>query len=173
VNDEQIGVNLRRVREAAGMSQAELASLAAVNGWEGVYPQTILKIEKGTRSLKVSEVPAIAASLGIGTKTLAAQLTEGAGIEDVRLLGEIRGNYGAAMGHRNQAVNHLAEMMRYKATVAALLPMALEAGLDDETYVVNARWLGDMSADDFWGDIRLAVESFRADSERKASDLHA
>lgn len=64
MEDAQVGTNLRRLRESLGLSQADVAEAATSAGWSGVYPQTILKVEKGLRALKFSEAVAISQALG-------------------------------------------------------------------------------------------------------------
>ena len=54
-SDEIVGRNLKALREALGMSQAQLAvamNEASVAGW---FPQTVTKVEQGSRSLKLVE----------------------------------------------------------------------------------------------------------------------
>lgn len=52
------------------MSQADLARAMERRGVSGMYPQTILKIEKGTRSLKFHEAVALAQIFGVGMDDL-------------------------------------------------------------------------------------------------------
>lgn len=61
--DDEVGKNIKAIREMAGMSQAQVAEDMAYDGWSGFYPQTILKIEKGVRSLKLVEAVALAGVL--------------------------------------------------------------------------------------------------------------
>ncbi|ARU53446.1 hypothetical protein CBR64_20440 [Cellulosimicrobium cellulans] len=63
--DEVIGRNVRAFREARGLSQAQVADGMTAAGVEGFYPQTVLKTEKGQRSLKFFEGFALASVLGI------------------------------------------------------------------------------------------------------------
>lgn len=53
-DDEEIGRTVRALREAAGMSQAQLAQYMTGAGFS-FHPQTITKIEGGQRSLKLTE----------------------------------------------------------------------------------------------------------------------
>lgn len=55
---------LRERREAAGLSQAQVAEAMVEAGFSNFYPQTVLKIEKGTRVLKYDEGRALVAILG-------------------------------------------------------------------------------------------------------------
>ena len=50
-----LGRNVKRLREAAGMSQADLARRMSERSLAGFYPQTITKIESGGRDLKSKE----------------------------------------------------------------------------------------------------------------------
>lgn len=69
-NDAVVGAHVRLLREARGMSQAAIAEAMASRGFEGFYPQTVLKIEKGTRSLKFVEGVVLADVLGVGPAEL-------------------------------------------------------------------------------------------------------
>jgi DNA-binding XRE family transcriptional regulator len=68
--DQQVGAQIKSLRSAVGMSQADLAQGLADHGVEGIYPQTVVKIEQGSRSLKFSEGLAIAAIFGIEAELL-------------------------------------------------------------------------------------------------------
>lgn len=70
-SDVAIGRNVRALREAAGWSQAELAALLTDLGLSGFYPQTILRIEKGQRALKLHEAVTLAALLDVTAEDLA------------------------------------------------------------------------------------------------------
>lgn len=63
--DDVIGRNVRRLRDAAGLSQADLAQQMAERGAAAFYPQTITKIENSARSLKFSEASILAGVLGV------------------------------------------------------------------------------------------------------------
>src|SRR5450759_940729 len=68
--DEQVGKNVKRLRESQGMSQAEVAERMTRDGCPGFYPQTILKVEKGTRSLKLIEADSLAHVLRVSVSAL-------------------------------------------------------------------------------------------------------
>jgi transcriptional regulator with XRE-family HTH domain len=68
--DDQVGRNVKQLREALGMSQAEVAEGMTKDGCAGFYPQTILKVEKGTRSLKFTEADSLARVLKVPMSTL-------------------------------------------------------------------------------------------------------
>jgi transcriptional regulator with XRE-family HTH domain len=53
--DEVIGANLRRYRTDRGITQAKFAMALMSNGVDGMYPQTIQKIERGQRPLRFFE----------------------------------------------------------------------------------------------------------------------
>jgi transcriptional regulator with XRE-family HTH domain len=66
--DQNIAANLRTYREAAAISQEELAQRMADLGF-GFSQATIWKIERGQRPVKASELAALADSLGVMTAT--------------------------------------------------------------------------------------------------------
>lgn len=61
-----IGGNVKTLRQAAGMSQTDLAERIG----QGFRQQTILKIEKGTRPLRLTEAADIANALGVRFEAL-------------------------------------------------------------------------------------------------------
>lgn len=73
-DDATIGRNLRRIREAAGVTQAELAAAMTAADVPGIYPQTIVKIEKGSRVLRYAEAVVAADVLGVTADAFAEQL---------------------------------------------------------------------------------------------------
>jgi transcriptional regulator with XRE-family HTH domain len=60
-----VAKTIRELREAAQMSQALLASRMAEEGIEGFHPQTIVKLENGTRALKYVEAVALTRVLNV------------------------------------------------------------------------------------------------------------
>lgn len=83
VTDLTIGANVRRFRQAVAMSQAQLAE--ALSGYGISFSQqTVLKIEKGERPLKLSEAAAISKCLGIAVQDL-FETDEEASAESVSL----------------------------------------------------------------------------------------
>ncbi|UYM05458.1 helix-turn-helix transcriptional regulator [Solicola gregarius] len=64
--NEAVGANIRKLRQAVNMSQTELASHVD----ESFRQQTILKIEKGSRPLKLTEAVAIAEALSVSVEYL-------------------------------------------------------------------------------------------------------
>ncbi|MBL0886190.1 helix-turn-helix transcriptional regulator [Myceligenerans indicum] len=59
-DDKNIGRNLKKYRTSAGLSQVQLAMQLLTAGFEGVHPQTILKIERGQRPLRLTEARIVA-----------------------------------------------------------------------------------------------------------------
>ncbi|MGY1845534.1 helix-turn-helix domain-containing protein [Modestobacter sp. SYSU DS0875] len=64
-----IGQRIRALREAQGMSQAQLGQKLASLGFPMEQP-TVYKLEKGTRPIRVNEVAAAAAVLGVEIEDL-------------------------------------------------------------------------------------------------------
>src|SRR5215217_1200675 len=82
--NQRVGANLQLHRKAKGYSQSDLAGLLEQRGLP-FQQQTILKIEKGARPLKLEEASVIAGILGVelsdlteqfGNETIAATATE-------------------------------------------------------------------------------------------------
>jgi transcriptional regulator with XRE-family HTH domain len=67
--NKRVGANVKQYRLARGMSQADLAAQLTVRDFP-FHQQAILKVERGTRPLKVEEVSAIADIFGIGVDAL-------------------------------------------------------------------------------------------------------
>lgn len=72
--NQRVGANLQLHRKAKGYSQSDLAELLAHRGLP-FQQQTILKVEKGTRPLKLAEAFAIAQILDIDLGALTEQFT--------------------------------------------------------------------------------------------------
>lgn len=70
VTDEGIGQNIKHLRERLGISQAELSARLTGAGLEGIYPQTVTKIEAGTRKISLREAPVFAEVLGASVENL-------------------------------------------------------------------------------------------------------
>lgn len=68
--DEQIGKNVRTFREAKNWSQQELAAAAGRQLGEAIHQQTVLKIEKGSRPLRLTEAEAFARALEVRLEML-------------------------------------------------------------------------------------------------------
>lgn len=67
--DVAVGANVRKFRQARGLNQDELAARVAERGVP-FRQQTIVKIEKGQRPLRLREADAITAALDIDIDTL-------------------------------------------------------------------------------------------------------
>src|SRR5215212_359391 len=74
---QRVGTNLQLHRKAKGYSQSDLAGLLEQRGLP-FQQQTILKIEKGTRPLKLEEALVIADTLDIELSALTEQFTNDA-----------------------------------------------------------------------------------------------
>lgn len=59
-DDAAVGRRLKHLRELAGRTQAYVAERMAEEGVDGIYPQTIVRIESGQRALKWAEAAALA-----------------------------------------------------------------------------------------------------------------
>ncbi len=70
--DQVVGHNVQVLRQAAGKSQTELAEAMQAMGW-AFHQQTVLKIEKGSRPLKLAEALSIAAVLEVPVDRLWAE----------------------------------------------------------------------------------------------------
>jgi transcriptional regulator with XRE-family HTH domain len=71
-SDAEVGANLRLSRTAANMSQAALAERLTDDFGLRFTQQTIVKVEKGERSLKLSEAAAVCGVLGLSMGHLLA-----------------------------------------------------------------------------------------------------
>jgi transcriptional regulator with XRE-family HTH domain len=67
--NKRVGANVKHYRLARGMSQADLAAQLTVRDFP-FHQQAILKVERGTRPLKVEEASAIADIFGLATVAL-------------------------------------------------------------------------------------------------------
>src|SRR3712207_67714 len=76
--EQEVGANVRRIRQARGMSQDQLAAGMTARGVPMSQP-TAAKIESATRPLRVNELPALAAVLGVDVGDL---LPESSGLHD-------------------------------------------------------------------------------------------
>jgi len=62
--NEEVGFNIRRIREERGLSQEELADLA------GLHRAYIGQIERGEKNIGLKNLEKIAKALGMNTKDL-------------------------------------------------------------------------------------------------------
>lgn len=63
--DGSVGENVQTLRKARDMSQAQLADLMTRASDSSIHQQTVLRIEKGERPLKLSEAIALAKIFGV------------------------------------------------------------------------------------------------------------
>jgi transcriptional regulator with XRE-family HTH domain len=66
--EEQFARNLRRRREAAGLSQQQLANRT------GLHPTEISRLERAVREPRLGTMLRLAQGLGIGIETLVADI---------------------------------------------------------------------------------------------------
>lgn len=88
--DVTVGANVRKWRESLGLSQVELARHVG----EGFQQQTIVKIEKGARPLRLSEAVRVAQVFGIEVKDLYA--SDAGRIQLLGIFQSVRALYDAA-----------------------------------------------------------------------------
>lgn len=62
--NEEVGFNIRRIREQRGLSQEELATLA------GLHRAYIGQIERGQKNIGLKNLEKIAKALGVSTRVL-------------------------------------------------------------------------------------------------------
>jgi transcriptional regulator with XRE-family HTH domain len=67
--DKRLGNNLRRLRDEADMTQAELAQAMIERGWQW-HQSTVARVESGRQSVRFSEAEALAKILGIALDRL-------------------------------------------------------------------------------------------------------
>jgi transcriptional regulator with XRE-family HTH domain len=97
--DAHFSANMSRLREAAGLSQAELVQKLRESGWTNVHPTTISRIEKRERPVRLSEASRIADVLG---QTLDRMLAppDRAGVEE---------DLDKAIEELTESYNHIVE----------------------------------------------------------------
>lgn len=105
--NKAVGRNVQELRKAAGISQATLAERLSEHGYQ-FRQQTILKIEKGSRPLKLDEAVAIALELQVPTELL---WDEPLVIDDTAVLTSHTEAVSAAWGGVLRAVRELADRM--------------------------------------------------------------
>jgi transcriptional regulator with XRE-family HTH domain len=126
----RVGANIKRLRAAAGLSQADLAHQLTERGFP-FQQQTILKVEKGIRPLKLEEAQEIAEILRTNTAQLSEHWQNG---EIAAALAQLRNATDRTVTRRRQ----IAELEDENSRDAALMREAerhlVEAGAtqDDE-----------------------------------------
>lgn len=68
--DERVGEQIRRLREAAGMTKTQLATQLSDAGLGQIHPTTVSRIESGERAIRLSEAVTIASVLGTSVEAL-------------------------------------------------------------------------------------------------------
>lgn len=127
--NQSLADNIRRFREAAGLSQAELAEALTREGVAGMYPQTIAKLEGGSRALKFSEGIHMAQVVGVRPEQLANldQSAFGSALLS-RALRDVRQAYTAAVealmeyGRRRMDVVSAAKLPHPREMDAEVVP---------------------------------------------------
>lgn len=78
IEERNFIANMKRLREAAGLSQGELAARMNANGWDKFHQTTISRMEKGTQPVRLGEARGIADALGtmVGPMLLDDQVSE-------------------------------------------------------------------------------------------------
>ena len=162
--DDQVGRNVKQLREALGMSQAEVAEGMTKDGCAGFYPQTILKVEKGTRSLKFTEADSLARVLKV---PMSALLNPGdpaawAGFKVARMfrdLDQMETRLQDAQHEAEQGQRRVQELTSELATARTEATQAMEAYV--KTYPDAARDLRDQ-----FGTAIEAIERRLASADR-------
>jgi transcriptional regulator with XRE-family HTH domain len=75
-DEERFTANLRRLREAKGWSQNELATQMRRKGWGSFRQTTISRLEKGEQSVRIGEARALASLLGVTVDDMALTASE-------------------------------------------------------------------------------------------------
>ncbi|WP_460749063.1 helix-turn-helix transcriptional regulator [Myceligenerans cantabricum] len=135
-DDKNIGANLKKYRTSAGLSQVQLAMQLLNAGFEGVHPQTILKIERGQRPLRLSEARIVADVFDIPLNYLYETSKDAEdeldGLRRERLIRERTHALRQAVDHlltaQDDGRDWLDQHPRSKAVVAHGIRKALEQG---------------------------------------------
>lgn len=135
-DDKNIGRNLKKYRLAAGLSQVQLALQLMQAGFEGVHPQTILKIERGQRPLRLTEARIVADVFDIPLNYLYETSKDAEdeldGLRRERLIRErthaLRQAVDALLAAQDDGQDWLDEHPRSKAVVAHGIRKALQQG---------------------------------------------
>ena len=151
MEDEPIAKNIRRLRELHGMSQADLADALKDRGVPGMHPQTITKIEAGTRALKFAEGLVLAEVLQVRPEEL-RRLHEERAVIRWRMVQ----NSQRTMGALNTAVDALATFL---ASSTHLRDQYKRYGAEvDVEVAAMARTVGEVTAEDIVQQARAKFE---------------
>lgn len=124
-DDEQIGARVRELRREEGLSQAELAELMTDMGVP-MQQQTILKIEKGSRSLRMSEAVVMATCLRVTMSSMVPVENQ------TRVMNELRW----LAGESRRPADEAAELLLESESVAAQLQREVDALPEDLRAIV-------------------------------------
>ncbi|NOR00029.1 helix-turn-helix transcriptional regulator [Mycolicibacterium fortuitum] len=111
--DENFARNMVRLREAAGMSQAEIVQRLRDTGWRNVHPTTISRIEKQERPVKLSEAAHIAEVLNQDlTRMITRPARAGAEEELDKWIGRVAENYNRMIGAAYRLITYRVGLRR-------------------------------------------------------------
>lgn len=105
--DEQVGRNVQELRKARGLTQTELAERLAARGLP-FRQQTVVKVEKGQRPLRLQEADAIASVLAVDIDVLA---DEPITFDSVRILVEFTNGVAGKWEALREATRDLLESL--------------------------------------------------------------
>jgi transcriptional regulator with XRE-family HTH domain len=74
--DKRVGSNVRRLREAAGITQVELAQAMTERGWQW-HQSTVARVESGRQSVRFAEAEDLVQILGTTLERLTRAASEG------------------------------------------------------------------------------------------------
>ena len=154
-DDEPIARNIRRLRELHGMSQADLADALKDRGVPGMHPQTITKIEAGTRAVKFAEGLVLAEVLQVRPEEL-RHLHEERAVIRWRMVRNTQATMVALADAENALATFLASSTR-------LLDQYKRYGAEvDVEVAAMARTVGEVTAEDVMQQARAKSEDMEA-----------
>lgn len=128
--DERVGARVRASRERAGLTQKQLADALAGLGWK-IDPTALTGIEKGKRSVRVSQLETLAHALGVPVH----DLLRGDAVRDAG--GDLADAFALAV----EAVKGvMVRREEFEAALAAQLRDGWAPGEDDRAHTIPA-WL--------------------------------
>jgi transcriptional regulator with XRE-family HTH domain len=117
-DEEWFVVNLKRLREARGWSQNELATRMRADGWPSFRQTTISRLEKGEQSVRIGEARALAAILGQRLETMVYPPEDAHALEVVH--SALYGVHAATAKLRLSAMNLETERIRLQRAIERL-----------------------------------------------------
>lgn len=158
--DQNVAANVRRLRELAGLKQAELVDQLRKDGLEDWHPTTLSRTESGERPVRLSEAHVLARVLGVSVADLGIGFSpEARAVEDMeaslQYVARTRAAYVTALGEYVgawQAFVHLAREVgkdvgsdsaltrRVRAVVSR--SAALKPSDDEVSAAAEAQWEG-------------------------------